>query len=167
MGQDLLLGNGKRCGHGASSVICTAGLLPCFGCSVQFLLAFAAYRVLYLKDMFKGARPKAVDWLAAAVTVLSSLLLFVMGFLQPGLMGVGVIQIAGHAVSIVSIAFGIIGMRMGLGSIHGFIKPSKEKMFWWFSHMQGMMGSYIAAMTAFSAVNLTRWLGGYGCGRRL
>jgi uncharacterized membrane protein len=133
----------------------------------SFYLAFAAYRVLYLKDMFKGARPKAVDWLAAAVTVLSSLLLFVMGFLQPGLMGVGVIQIAGHAVSIVSIAFGIIGMRMGLGSIHGFIKPSKEKMFWWFSHMQGMMGSYIAAMTAFSAVNLTRWLGGYGCGRRL
>jgi hypothetical protein len=50
-------------------------------------------------------------------------------------------------------------MRMGLGSIHGFIKPSGEKMFWWFAHMQGMIGSYIAAMTAFSAVNLSHWFG--------
>src|ERR1700733_6561072 len=125
----------------------------------SFYSAFAAYRILYLKDIFKGAQPKVVDWLAAVLTVLSSLLLFLMGFLQPELMGVGVVQIAGHPVSIVSIVFGLIGMRMGLGSIHGFIKPSGEKMFWWFGHMQGMIGSYIAAMTAFSAVNLTRWFG--------
>jgi len=125
----------------------------------SFYSAFAAYRVLYLKDMYKGARPKAVDWMAAVVTVLSSLLLFLMGFLRPELMQVGVVRIAGHTVSIVSIIFGIIGMRMGLGSIHGFIKPSGEKMFWWFGHMQGMIASYIAAMTAFSAVNLTHWFG--------
>src|SRR5580658_10290312 len=125
----------------------------------SFYSAFAAYRILYLKDLYKGARPKATDWLAAVVTVLSSLLLFLMGFLQPELMGVGVIRIAGQTVSIVSIVFGLIGMRMGLGSIHGFIKPSGEKMFWWFGHMQGMIGSYIAAMTAFSAVNLTHWFG--------
>ena len=121
--------------------------------------AFAAYRVLYLKDMYRRARPKAVDWFAAVVTVLSSLLLFLMGFLQPVLMGVGVIRMAGHTVSIVSIVFGIIGMRMGLCSIHGFIKALGEKMFWWFAHMQGMIGSYIAAMTAFSAVNLSHWFG--------
>src|SRR5271167_3042209 len=72
----------------------------------SFYSAFAAYRVLYLKDMYKGARPKAVDWLAAMVTVLSSLLLFLMGFLQPQLMQVGVVRIAGHTVSIVSIVFG-------------------------------------------------------------
>ena len=125
----------------------------------SFYSAFAAYRVLYLKDMYKGARPKGVDWLAAVVTVLSSLLLFLMGFLRPELMHVGVVRIAGYTVSIVSIVFGIIGMRMGLGSINGFIKPSGEKMFWWFDHMRGMIASYIAAMTAFSAVNLTHWFG--------
>jgi H+/Cl- antiporter ClcA len=75
-------------------------------------------------------------------------------------MHVGVVQISGHAVSIVSVVFGFIGMRMGLGSIHGFIKPSGEKMFWWFGHMQGMIASYIAAMTAFSAVNLGYKFGG-------
>jgi uncharacterized membrane protein len=125
----------------------------------SFYSAFAAYRILYLKDMYKGARPKVVDWAAAVVTVLSSLLLFLMGFLQPQLMHVGVVRIAGHLVSIVSVVFGIIGMRMGLGSIQGFIKRPGEKMFWWFGHMQGMIASYIAAMTAFSAVNLSHWFG--------
>lgn len=93
----------------------------------SFYSAFAAYRILYLKDMYKGARPKVVDWLAAVVTVLSSLLLFLMGFLQPELMHVGVVRIMGHAVSIVSVVFGIIGMRMGLGSMQGFIKPPGER----------------------------------------
>jgi hypothetical protein len=41
----------------------------------------------------------------------------------------------------------------------GFIKPSGEKMFWRFGHMQGMIVSYIAAMAPFFAVNLTRWFG--------
>src|ERR1700677_3506777 len=68
----------------------------------SFYSAFAAYRVLYLKGMYEGARPKAVDWVAAAVTVLSSLLLFLMGFLWPALMGGGGIWMAGHTVSIVS-----------------------------------------------------------------
>src|SRR5208282_5128861 len=49
----------------------------------SFYACFAAYRVLYLKDLYKGARPLAVDWLAAAVTVLSSFLLFLLGFLKP------------------------------------------------------------------------------------
>jgi hypothetical protein len=125
----------------------------------SFYAAFAAYRVLFLKDMYKGGRPKVADWLAAVVTVLSSLLLFLLGFLQPKLMHVGLIRIGGHTVSIVSIVFGLIGMRLGLGSLHRFVKPPGQKMFWWFAHMQGMMASYIAAMTAFSAVNLTRWFG--------
>jgi uncharacterized membrane protein len=125
----------------------------------SFYSAFAAYRILSLKDMYTGARPKAVDWAAAVITALSSFLLFLLGFLKPQLMFVGVIQVAGREVSIVSVVFGIIGMSMGLGSIAGFLRRPAEKMFWWFDHMQGMLGSYIAAMTAFSAVNLSRWFG--------
>jgi hypothetical protein len=125
----------------------------------SFYAAFAAYRVLSLKGMYKGERPKAVDWLAAIITTLSSLLLFAMGFLQPELMHVGLVPIAGHTVSIVSVVFGLIGMRMGISSIQEFLKPPTEKMFWWFGHMKGMIASYIAAMTAFSAVNLSHWFG--------
>jgi hypothetical protein len=46
-----------------------------------------------------------------------------------------------------------------LASLYGFVRPSPEKMNWWFVHLQGMIGSYIAAMTAFSAVNLSHWFG--------
>jgi hypothetical protein len=125
----------------------------------SFYSAFAAYRILYLKNLYKGERAKAVDWFAAVVTLLSSFLLFMMGFLKPYVMGVGLITVAGHKVSIVSIIFGLIGMRMGQASIVRFIQPTGEKMFWWFGHMQGMIGSYIAAMTAFSAINLSHWFG--------
>jgi uncharacterized membrane protein len=93
----------------------------------SFYSAFAAYRVLFLKDMYTGARPKPVDWLAAVVTILSSFLLFLMGFLKPELMGVGVIQVAGHAVSIVSVVFGIIGMRMGPGFDCGISQTAHGK----------------------------------------
>jgi uncharacterized membrane protein len=125
----------------------------------SFYACFAAYRILYLKDLYKGGRPQVWDWLAALLTVASSFLLFLMGFLRPALMGVGVIQIAGRPVSIVSVVFGLIGVRLGLNSIFTFLKPPAAKMFWWFRHMQGMIGSYIAAMTAFSAVNLSHWFG--------
>jgi hypothetical protein len=125
----------------------------------SFYSAFAAYRILFLKDMFKGARPRAFDWAAAVITILSSALLFLMGFLKPHAMHVGIIHIGGHAVSIVSVVFGIIGMRLGSGSIYRFLHPPSAKMFWWFDHMQGMIASYIAAMTAFSAVNLGHWFG--------
>ena len=125
----------------------------------SFYAAFAAYRILYLKDLPKGARPKAYDWAAAILTILSSAVLFAMGFLEPRLMGVGLIRVAGYPVSIVSVVFGILGMRLGYASVRKFLHPPQQRTFWWFSHMQGMIASYIAAMTAFSAVNLGHWFG--------
>jgi len=125
----------------------------------SFYACFAAYRILYLKDLYKGAKPLLLDWLAALATAAASALLCAMGVLKPALMVVGVIQIAGHPVSIVSVVFGIIGVRLAMNSISDFLKPPKEKMFWWYSHLQGMIGSYIAAMTAFSAVNLSSRFG--------
>ena len=125
----------------------------------SFYACFAAYRILYLKDLYKGTKPLPLDWGAALLTVASSGLLCVMGFVAPKLMAVGLVQIAGHTVSIVSIVFGVLGVRLGLASIAHFRRPPTAKMFWWFGHMQGMIASYIAAMTAFSAVNLSRAFG--------
>src|ERR1700726_3869619 len=42
----------------------------------------------------------------------------------------------------------------------GFLfTPKDYSMAPFFATMEGMIGSYIAALTAFSAVNLTRWFG--------
>ncbi len=125
----------------------------------SFYACFAAYRVLYLKDLHKGGKPLLWDWLAALTTAAASALLCAMGFVKPALMGVGIIWIAGHPVSIVSVVFGAIGVRLAMNSIADFLKPPQEKMFWWHSHLQGMIGSYIAALTAFSAVNLSARFG--------
>ena len=125
----------------------------------SFYACFAAYRILYLKNLYKGGKPLPLDWLAAIITVVSSALLCVMGFLKPALMGVGIVTIGGHSISIVSAVFGLLGVRLGFNSIADFLKPPTEKMFWWYSHLQGMIGSYIAAMTAFSAVNLSSHFG--------
>jgi hypothetical protein len=125
----------------------------------SFYAAFAGYRILYLKDLYKGGSPKVYDWAAAIITILSSLTLAIMGFWKPYVMHVGIIMVAGHAISIVSVVFGLIGIRLGTASIQTFINRPKHKMFWWFDHMTGMIASYIAAMTAFSAVNLSQFFG--------
>jgi uncharacterized membrane protein len=125
----------------------------------SFYAAYSGYRILYLKDLNRGGKPRVYDWAAAVITIASSFVLFLMGFLEPRMMAVGVITVGGYTVSIVSIVFGLLGMRLGSGSILTFLKPPKAKMFWWFDHMQGMIASYIAAMTAFSAVNLGHWFG--------
>ena len=125
----------------------------------SFYAAFAAYRILHLKDLARGGRPKAYDWGVALLTFASSATLCLAGILAPRAMGIGLISIAGHAVSIVSVVFGILGMRLAANSLVTFFRPPQDKMFWWYDHLQGMIGSYIAAMTAFSSVNLSHWFG--------
>ena len=85
MGQGRLLGDGRHCGPSADFVIRATGSLPRDGRVFRLYSAFAAYRILYLKDLFKGARPKAADWLAAVVTVLSSFLCSSAPSKPPGL----------------------------------------------------------------------------------
>ena len=43
-----------------------------------------------------------------------------------------------------------------------FVRKPKEKMFWWYDHLGNMIGSYIAAWTAFSVTTLVRVFPGAG-----
>jgi hypothetical protein len=45
------------------------------------------------------------------------------------------------------------------GKVDFLFTPKDYSMAPFFATMEGMIGSYIAALTAFSAVNLTRWFG--------
>lgn len=84
-----------------------------------------------------------------------------------GLIGWG-IQVISHsgeqAFGYISVAFGIVGLRFSVQELKYIRKATSGKMDWWFRHMQGMMASYIATLSAFSAVNLVflptviRWL---------
>lgn len=125
----------------------------------SFYSAFAAYRVLYLKDLPRGGKAKFIDWAAGIFTFTSSLALAVVGIVRPALVPFGIIFLGHRPISIVSIVFAFIGMRIAFLTMKTFVVKPKQKMFWWYGHMQGMIGSYIAAWTAFSAVNLGHWFG--------
>jgi uncharacterized membrane protein len=118
----------------------------------SFYLAFSGYRILRLKDLARGGRAKAIDWIAAAVTFADGCLLLYLGAFHPQS-----IQVIG----IVGIIFGLIAVQAPVSQVITFIRKPKEKMFWLFSHLQGFLASYIAAWTAFSVVTLTQVLGNH------
>lgn len=114
----------------------------------SFYLAFSGYRAIYRKDFYKTHTTAGIDWFFAIINSLFSLSLLIFGVMK-----------LPDAFGIISIVFGFIGCSLGLRDIISFIKPSPDKQKWFFNHMVGMIASYIAAMSAFSAVNLNfEWL---------
>ncbi len=116
----------------------------------SFYSAWAGYRVLRLKSLAKGGSAEPIDWIAGMVTFLSSGLLAILGAFRPA---------AVQGIGVVSIAFGFIGMSLAGVQMASFVKKPKETMFWWYTHLGYMIGSYIAAWSAFSSVTLTRLMG--------
>jgi hypothetical protein len=53
-------------------------------------------------------------------------------------------------------AFSIIGFLGGAGQLAYWLTPPSHPMHWWFEHMGSMLGSCIAATTAFLVVNANR-----------
>ena len=118
----------------------------------SFYFAFRGYRSVLRKHQ----GPAVMDWAAAIITLVGSLGLIALG-LHP-------IRHQFMPAPIVSIGFGLIGTAFSAADISRFLRPASEKMAWWYNHMGGMLGSYITALTAFSAVNFhflpvaVRWL---------
>jgi uncharacterized membrane protein len=117
----------------------------------SFYAAFAAYRVLFHKNLPRGEKVTWPDWGAAIFTFASSLTLALFGILKPALV---------RNLVIPSVLFGIIGMWLAGKSIWQFLHPPKEKMFWWYMHLSNMLASYIAAWTAFSVTTIGRFVHG-------
>ena len=116
----------------------------------SFYLAFAGFRVTRLKELARGGSATPVDWIAAVITFVASACLAGFGAFRPAwVQGFG----------IVSIVFGFIGMRAAAAEMWKFVRKPTEKMFWWYTHLGNMIGSYIAAWTAFSAVTLSQYFG--------
>jgi hypothetical protein len=50
-------------------------------------------------------------------------------------------------------AFSVIGLVNGAQGLLYWLRPPVHKMHWWFQHMSSMLGSCVAATTAFLVVN--------------
>jgi uncharacterized membrane protein len=116
----------------------------------SFYACFSAWRVLALKDLPKGGHAKPIDWVAGVITFVTSACLAGFGAFKPAIV---------QNMGIVAIVFGFIGMSLAFGQMKSFIWKPTEKMFWWYTHLGNMIGSYIAAWTAFSAVTLSQFFG--------
>ena len=122
----------------------------------SFYFAFRGYRVLSRKRPLQGQGPGAIDWAGAVLAFLGSLALIALGIEQPTRVWM--------QLSAVAIVFGVIGVALAASDIWRFVHPPADKNFWWYAHMGGMIGSYIAAVSAFSVVNfhflppVVRWL---------
>jgi hypothetical protein len=55
-----------------------------------------------------------------------------------------------------SAAFSLIGIVNGVGQLRYWLRPPAHHMHWWFEHMSAMLGSCIAATTAFLVLNADR-----------
>jgi uncharacterized membrane protein len=116
----------------------------------SFYLAFSGYRVLKLKDLPRGGHAKPVDWIAGILCFAACAALVVLAIVRPAIV---------QHMSYVAVAFGVVGLRASGMQMVSFIHKPTEKMFWWYRHFQGFIGSYIAAWTAFSVVTLPRLFG--------
>lgn len=122
----------------------------------SFYSAFRGYRVLFRKRPTQGQGPSLADWAAAVMTLAASAALAVLGLLRPGP--------TWERVGIVPVVFGALGMVLAGLDVWKFLRPPADRNAWWFAHMTGMLGSYIATVSAFSVVNFTflptmvRWL---------
>lgn len=109
-----------------------------------FYNAFGAYRVLYRKRPQQGQGPKLLDWAGAVIGLLNGVGFVAMGYLKPDRVW--------EQMGTIAMVFGAICIVNALNDIREFVYPPSDKNFWWYNHMGGMLGSYIAALTAFLVI---------------
>jgi hypothetical protein len=105
-----------------------------------------------LKELARGGSAGPIDWIAAVICFVASACLAGFGAFRPALV---------QGMGIVAIVFGFIGLRAAAAEMWKFVRKPREKMFWWYTHLGNMIGSYIAAWTAFSVVTLPRIFGNH------
>ncbi len=124
----------------------------------SFHMIASGYRALYYKKLHQGQNPVTIDkWLHGIAGVVNGGLL-IWG-LSHFFMGVRSTQ------AILYTVFGVIGMGMVIMQFSRFYQRKHDRRSWWYGHMTGFLGGYIATLSAFSAVNLSmihppwlRWL---------
>lgn len=100
----------------------------------------SGYRYCYLK---RPGRVRWYDWAALSLSIS-----FNGYFLWQGLHTTGVF-------GILSIVFATVGLLLAAGHVKQFAWPSTNPHMWFFRHISGMVGGFIASVTAFSVQVLT------------
>ncbi|MEO0311256.1 MAG: hypothetical protein RIQ89_913 [Bacteroidota bacterium] len=103
------------------------------------------YRVLFRKKITTTKQIPIIDWLIVLINLLACIGLILKGIFSwlPGSFGY------------IAIVLGSLGSLLSFSDIKLFLKPSADKKMWLYVHIRNMIGAWIAAVTAFSATNIT------------
>lgn len=109
-----------------------------------------AFRSLKLKRLHLDQRPAIFDWCIEVF----------FGLMHIGFVAfAALLLIKGHTdIGIVSLVFGLFGLRGNQVNIQRLRGITKHKNYWLLAHIGGMLGSYIGAITAFFVNNNARWI---------
>ncbi|QNH62771.1 hypothetical protein [Hymenobacter sediminicola] len=103
-------------------------------------LAWFGYRSLYLKKLHQGQRPALVDWVGVGAGLLVFGGTLAYGFLSG---------------TVPSLVFGAIGLMTTGRQLWSYVQTTPPAPGQWLlNHISGFVGSYIAAVSAFSATSL-------------
>lgn len=111
----------------------------------SYHMVVRGYRALYLKKLGRGQKAAALDWAIILGAAGFIFYLVIWGIKQ---------ATAGNGFGYVGIVFGSLGSSFLISDVRKFLRPPTEKMHWWFTHIAGMCGGYIAAVTAFVVTNV-------------
>ena len=103
-------------------------------------------RYLSLKTILPTQKALKIDWILSV-----GMFLFGIGFIIYGIL----LLLSSNNFGIVLLVFGFISISMVYQDFKNYQGQNSNINFWLLVHIQRMMGSYIAAMTAFIVVNNT------------
>lgn len=118
---------------------------------ISFYSALTGYRVLYRKRAAGGDRPTRFDWSLSWGVLTAGVALALWGVLT----GFGITQLAipndGGVFSvygILPVVFGLLIAQSTWADLRIYRTPSTDRHWWWYYHMDRMVGSYIGLLTA-------------------
>lgn len=108
-------------------------------------LVAGGHRALSLKLLHKGQKAAGIDWFILILSAIAG----------AGLISLGIYLITanGNSSGIVPAIFGLIMLSGTREDYKRYTIPPKEKNHWLMKHISGMMGGYIATVTAFLVNN--------------
>lgn len=111
----------------------------------SYYMVVRGYRCLYLKKLKISKNPGALDWFILIVAGG-----FILYFLVWGILALRIHNGFGW----VAVVFATFGMSFLRKDLRTLLQGPAEKMHWWYTHIGGMGGGYIATATAFIVVNI-------------
>jgi uncharacterized membrane protein len=112
----------------------------------SYYLVSSGYRWVYRKNPKSVKDVKPLDWVVVIAAAVFNSALLVFGIYS-------LVKSSDDPFGYIACVLSFIGLNIVRKNIQQFYSPPKEKYAWLLNHMGGMVGGYIATVSAFSAVN--------------